>query len=386
MRHLFLNGPVQNGPFTFQSKPGKAVGIRLAAALNAIIGAPTAPHLWNTVTLAGDLRYRQLSDSTLTREASEADLITTKYPPDQPPSAGVVTDTSSEVAELAMEMIEANLRTGALTISRETVPTCRACDHMTGSGDHPCNACGSTDIQDRTGLHLVAHLAKDRPVLDRSDIHASHRQQPKHLQNTAANTPARLILSRTRDHGIELAPLGLPGLALDPRVGLHVTVLATARGLDADTAVMTITQNATNHIAAHGQHFRTYDGTQLRYALHGHLPYDHTTDLRTVYETYRASAETKRAFETWFLPLVSLKEKGATHPQQPPALFKHFMRASLARHTEPDPFMIQAVQQEIENGGTDWITSRPKLAAVLATSRALSGHTAPKSAADQRKS
>ena len=385
MRHLFLNGPVQNGPFTFQSKPGKAVGIRLAAALNAIIGAPTAPHLWNTVTLAGDLRYRQLNDTTLTREAFEADLITAKYPPDPPPAAGVVTDTSSEVAELAMEMIEANLRTGALTISRETVPTCRACGHMTGSGSRPCNACGSTDAQDRTGLYLVAHLAKDRPVLDRSDIHASHRQQPKHLQNTTANAPARLILSRPRDHGIDLSPLGLPGLVLDPRLGLHVTILATARGLDADVAVMTITQNAANHIAAHGQHFRTYDGTRLQYALHGHLPYDHTTDLRAVYETYRASAETTRAFETWFLPLFSLKEKGATHPQQLPALFKHFMRANLARPTEPDPVTIQAVQQEIENGGTDWITSRPKLATVLAAARALSGHMALKSASEQRK-
>ncbi|MBC3843723.1 hypothetical protein GXW82_36420 [Streptacidiphilus sp. 4-A2] len=111
----------------------------------------------------------------------------------------------------------------------------------------------------------------------------------------------------------------------------------------------------------------------MQYALHGHLPYDHTTDLRTVYETYRASAETTRAFETWFLPLVSLKEKGATHPQQLPALFKQFMRASLARPAEPDPAKIQAVQQEIENGGTDWITSRTKLATVIATSRAFAG-------------
>lgn len=37
MRHLFLNGPAQNGPFTFDNRPGKAVGIRLAAALNAIL-------------------------------------------------------------------------------------------------------------------------------------------------------------------------------------------------------------------------------------------------------------------------------------------------------------------------------------------------------------
>lgn len=59
MRHLFLNGPVQNGTFIFGTRPGKAVGIRLAAALNAILGSPPAPHLWNTATLAGDLRHRE---------------------------------------------------------------------------------------------------------------------------------------------------------------------------------------------------------------------------------------------------------------------------------------------------------------------------------------
>lgn len=59
MHPVFFNGPVQNGPFTFQDKPGKAVGIRIAAALNAILETPPVPHLWNTVTLAGDLRHRE---------------------------------------------------------------------------------------------------------------------------------------------------------------------------------------------------------------------------------------------------------------------------------------------------------------------------------------
>ncbi|MDY0816839.1 hypothetical protein SM793_36250, partial [Kitasatospora purpeofusca] len=85
MRHLFLNGPVQNGPFTFDTRPGKAVGIRLAAALNAILGLPPAPHLWNTVTLAGDLRHRQADGPKIPRRRFEADLIAGKYPAGQAP-------------------------------------------------------------------------------------------------------------------------------------------------------------------------------------------------------------------------------------------------------------------------------------------------------------
>ncbi|MEV0535584.1 hypothetical protein [Kitasatospora sp. NPDC050463] len=378
MRHLFLNGPVQNGPFTFETKPGKAVGIRLAAALNAIIGAPPVPHLWNTVTLAGDLRHRQ-ADGTQAREAFEADLIAAKYPPGQSPVAGTLTDADAEVASLALEMIESNLRAGALVVSRETVPTCGACGHMTGGGSHPCNACGSTETQPRTGLHLVAELAKDRPVLDRSDIHAIYRQQPKHLQNTASNVTQRLILSRTRDHGIDLSPLGLAGLVLDPRVGIHATVLAAARRHQVDTVVMTITQNAANHVAAHGQHFREHLGTRLQYALHGHLPYDHTADLRTVYEAYKASPGTKTAFETWFLPLISLKEKTATRPQQLPALFKHYMRAHMVQPAEADEAIINAIRHAVASGDAGWIMNKPELATVMATRKALGPDRTPES-------
>ncbi|MFJ4666795.1 hypothetical protein [Kitasatospora purpeofusca] len=277
-----------------------------------------------------------------------------------------MTDTDAEVAGLALEMIESNLRAGTLTISRETVPTCRACGHMTGTGGHPCNACGSTDALDRTGLYLVAEVAEDRPVLDRSDIHASHRQQPKHLQNIASNVAERLILSRTRDHGIDLSPLGLDGLVLDPRAGIHAAVLAAARRHEADTAVMTITENAANHIAAHGQHFREHNGIRLQYALHGHLPYDHTASLQPLYEAYRATQAVKDGFEAWFLPLFSLRTKAVTRPDQLPALFKHYMRAHLGKPVALDEAAFEAVQRAASAGDTEWITNKQALANVMA--------------------
>lgn len=159
VRPLFLNGPVQNGPFTFQDKPGKAVGIRLAAALNAILDTQPTPHLWNTVTLEGDSRHRAIHDGPLTRAAFETRLIATKYAPGPQPAAGTMTDADPEVAALSLEMIEDNLRAGTLVISRETVPTCRSCGHMTGRGGRACKACGSTETRDRTTRHLVAELA-----------------------------------------------------------------------------------------------------------------------------------------------------------------------------------------------------------------------------------
>lgn len=292
-----------------------------------------------------------------------------KYHPTTRASSGTMTDTDPEVAASALDMVENNLRAGTVVISRETVPTCRSCGHMAGLGSHACNACGSTDMYDRTARHLVSELAQDRPVLDRTDIHSCHRAQPRHLQNTAASTSGRLIISRTRDHGINLSPVGLPGLALDPRVGVHATVLTAALRCQAARATMTITQNAANHIAAHGQHFREHRGTRLQYALHGQLPYDRTTDLRTVYEAYRATDATQRMFETWFLPLFSLKEKSGTHPEQLPQLFKYFMRAHMSRPSTPDPDAMACVQQAIAEGRTDWITNRRLLSTVMAVPR-----------------
>ncbi|MDH6117365.1 hypothetical protein ABH930_001650 [Kitasatospora sp. GAS204A] len=370
MPHLFLNGPVQNGPFTFETNPGKAVGIRLAEALNAILGMPPVLHLWNTVALTGDLRYRQTSREGVSRQTFETDLIAGKYPLGHLPVAGIVTDTDAEVTSLALEMIENNLRASTLEISRETVPTCRACGHMVGGGTHPCNACGNTDTQDITRLHLVSCPVKDHPVLDRTDIHASHRQQPKHLRNTVGNGGQRLILSRTRDHGVDLSPVGLPGLVLDPRTGIHATVLAAARRQQADIAVMTTTQNAANHIAAHGQHFREYDGTRLQYTLHGHLPYDHTAGLRPVHDAYRATEAVRVAFEAWFLPLFALKAKTTTRSDQLPALFKHFIRAHMARPDEAHEAAIRDVRRSVEAGDPEWITDKRALANVMAASGA----------------
>ncbi len=85
---LFFNGPVQNGDFTFTSKPGKAVGIRIAEALNHLLGARPVPHLWNTVRLDGDLRYRRhaaTGPESASREGFEAALLGSVTPPNDPP-------------------------------------------------------------------------------------------------------------------------------------------------------------------------------------------------------------------------------------------------------------------------------------------------------------
>lgn len=236
---------------------------------------------------------------------------------------------------------------------------------MTGHGAGDCKACGCPRISLSTSKHLVAEHPEGQPALDRADIHASRRRQPLHLQSTSSNVPRRLILSRTRNHGIDLSPLGLAGFVLDPRVGLHMTVLAVARRSEARRAVMLTTENAANHIAAYGRLFREHDGTRLQYAIHGHAPYDElAATLRTTYEIYRASPTARTAFETWFLPLVTLKEKTGVPSVQLPALFKHFIRTYLANPASVEED-VQGLRTAIMEGDPAWVMSKNYLATAL---------------------
>ena len=161
-------------------------------------------------------------------------------------------------------------------------------------------------------------------------------------------------------------PWDLTDLVLDPRVGIHVAVLAAARRQDADTAVMTTTGNAAANVAAYGQHFTEHDGLRLLYALHGHVPYDEAARPRGGHVASGIGIETHMLFETWFLPLVALKEKNGIRADQLPALRTYFRRAAAIAITEPDQDILDVVRRSIVEGDPGWLGSRSALATAMA--------------------
>jgi hypothetical protein len=339
MRTIFFNCPVSNGPFTLRESPSKGVGIWIAAALNELMATPAVPHLWNTVTLAGDLRFRtEPGHAQLLRRDVEARLIAAKYGDREPSS--IMTDADPAVVDTALRFVENGLVSGELSIQEETVPVCSHCGHMTGHSVSECRVCGNTATQPKTGKHLVAVYAV--------------RRQPIHLQHTAGQVPARLLLSRTRDYGISLEPLGLAGFVLDPRAGLHATVMTAARIARAEQAVMPVTENARTNIAAYGQPFCQIDGIRLKYALHGRIPFP------------EIDGEPDPLAVRWFLPLVSLDFKSGITPAQLPALLLHLHRARCTAPAEPDGSALAEVRRRIAQGDMKWITNRELLSHALA--------------------
>ncbi|MFF3015521.1 hypothetical protein [Streptomyces sp. NPDC057939] len=356
MNVLYLNGPVQNGLFTFAERPGKAAGIRAAEALNALLDRGPVPHLWNTVTLAGDLRHRGAPEGgTVGRQQREERAIAAKYAPGAVPAGGILTDTAPVVAALALEMIEHLLREGVLAVAPAAVRLCARCGHMTGSVAHACRACGHQRSRPHTRRLLFWDRPPGAPVLARDDFHAHHARTPGHLLTIAHNVPERLILSRTRDHGISLAPLGLDGLVLDPRAGLHIAVLAAAAGSDAGRPVMAVTENAAANVAAYGAPFRQHNGTRLRYALHGRIPYDDSAALQQLCEVQRVSPALRNLFLAWFLPLCSLHLRAGITAAQLPGLLKFWRRAHLARPDTPEGGVLAELRRSVAAGDMRWV-------------------------------
>ncbi|MEJ8653597.1 hypothetical protein WKI65_37535 [Streptomyces sp. MS1.AVA.3] len=363
---LFLNGPVQNGPFTLADRPGKAAGIRLAEALNQLTGAPPAPHLWNTVTLDGDIRHRTAAAQALSRGQWERRQLTEKYAPGPTPAAGILTDTAPQVAALALRVCEELLANGTLALAPVQVRLCLGCDHMTGEADHACRACTTgAGTRPATRRLLVHDRPEGRPVLERADFHATRASTPAHLVNIAHNAPRRLLLSRTRTHGISLGPLGLDDMVLDPRLGLHLAVLAAAAQRGEDRLVMTITQNAAAHVAAYGAPVRRWGGMQLRYALHGRIPYG-ATALRRLYEAHRVTPQLQTLFTEWYLPLCAWRERAGITPARLPALLKFLRRVDLARPETPSEEVLAELRRTAQDGDRRWVMDARVLAHALA--------------------
>ncbi|WP_064744262.1 hypothetical protein [Actinomadura oligospora] len=364
----YFNGPVQNGDFTLADDVGKATGMRIAAAANALLDVGPVPHLWNTVTLAGDLARRGVAD----RAGAELAAVVDKYDGGLP-GAGVLTDTDPDVVRLTLELVEHGLTAGTLAIEPLAVPTCVSCGHLAGTAG-TCRACGSTTLRSCTRPLLTAR----RPgrALGRDDFHATACRPPAHLIGVAAHVPDPLILSRTRAHGVGLEDVGLPGLVLDPRAGVHVTVLAAARKIGAGTAVMTATAVPIAHVAAYGAPFRAAPGLRLRYGLHGFIPYDHHEPHRRHGEVGRGE-QLRELLWGWFLPLYSLHARSGVRGDQLPALVRFLRRALLARPDRPDAAAVERVRAALRAGDTRWLTDAALLPHVLPETVPDDGATRP---------
>lgn len=372
----YFNGPVQNGDFTFAERPGKAAGIRLAEALNGLLGVGPVPHLWNTVTLAGDVRHREAADrDAVGRQQREVHAVAAKYAPGPVPAGGLLTDTAPCVAAMVLEMTEALLADGTLAIREMPVRLCVRCGHMTGTVAADCRSCGNGVTRSVRRALLVFDRSEHGPVLEREDFHAASARTPAHLLNIADNTPRLLVLSRTRDHGVSLAPLGLEGMVLDPRAGLHVAVLAAAAEYGAVRPVMTVTENAAANVAAYGAPFRRFGAMRLRFALHGRIPY-HAAAEERLYEVHRAEA-VRELFTDWYLPLCAARERAGVSAVRLHGLLKFLRRAYLARPVTPPGEVLAELRHHVAAGDMRWVMDARALACALADRENTTGPVGP---------
>lgn len=360
MRQLFVNGPIQNGEFNFDTRPGAAAGLHIADTFNELASGETAPDLWNTVTLKGDLLFAD-AGTDQDRAAFEAGRITRKYRESSLRENAFMTDADPEVADLALELVDHGLRKNTLRISDEVVRVCRGCAHMVG-GAAACKACGGEDIATETQRHLVFDRDTSVPVLTPDGTYA--RVNMRSLATEGGHVPETLILSKTRSYGIELGAIGLNGLVLDPRAGLHVTALAAGRRYNAETTSMVITPKAASGLLAYGMPFRSTDTQNLTYALHGYVPYGTIDEIAKTAPPEQADAV--RLFADTYMPVNAMASPREIAGEQAMALYKFF--GKVLRLELPDDAraeLREQVRDQINGGNLRWITDKRMLAAAL---------------------
>ncbi|MFB7327828.1 hypothetical protein [Streptomyces sp. NPDC056190] len=105
----------------------------------------------------------------------------------------------------------------------------------------------------------------------------------------------------------------------------------------------------------HGPLFHRHNGTRLRYALHGRIPYDDTAMLQRLCEVHRVSPALREQFLAWFLPLCSLHLRSGITPAQLPALLKFWRRAHLARPDTLGSGVPAELPRRIGAGDMRWV-------------------------------
>jgi hypothetical protein len=360
MNQLFVNGPIQNGNFSFAEMPGRAVSLRVCEAFNDLASGCQAPDLWNTVTLKSDVQYADTGNGE-DRGDYERRRIKEKYAGTDMAGRPTMTDADPEVTQLGLTLVERGLSEGTLQLSDEIVNVCRSCAHMVG-GAAACKACGSDDIQSSLQKHLVYDRDTSEPVLTPDNIY-SHGNA-RDLATIAGHVPERLIMSRTRAYGIDLGAIGLQGLVLDPRAGLHVTCLAAGERLGAQTTSMVVSQKAAGGLLAYGLPFRRTDSQALTYALHGYVPSDAIQAIEA--RMPADQAEQHRLFANWFMSVNAMASRNDIPSEQVPALYKFFGKVFRAQQdTEQRAQLREQVRDQINLGKLRWITDKVLLSAAM---------------------
>ena len=354
---LFLNGPVQNGPFTLAERPGKAAGIRLAEALNQLTGAParTAPVEHRHARRRPPPPHRRQHPGRRPRGQWERRELAAKYAPGPTPAAGILTDTAPQVAALALRVCQELLATGTLALAPVQVRLCLGCDHMTGEADHACRACATgAGTRPATRRLLVHDRPEGRPVLERADFHAypvQHTGTPgEHRAQRPA--PAAAVTHPHPRHQPRPARAGRHGAR--PAAGAAPGRAGRRRAARRGPARHDHHPERRRNVAAYGALLRRWSGMQLRYALHGRIPYDEPASAAAVRGAPRHSAATEAVHRV--VPAAVLTARARRHhpgPAPGPAEILPPRRPGPARDTRDD--VLAELRRSAAAGDLRWV-------------------------------
>ncbi len=244
MSKIIVNAPIQNREFSPDTMVGKVIPIFVADWIRSHdteYDSSVCHDLWNNV----------ISDepSQGSYDVKMSERLQSKY------GSAVMQARTMQPTEILIDsdqegfgvwvggVIERSLELGDTTIEIQAVNVCEGCDSIRNLASdactYACTACGSNDS-----------IVIDRSVLtseiDQASLSLSAQATGSRLDERIPSS--KTLLSKRRMGGISLAPLGINGLQLDPKVGIvllahYAACLANADSVDIVASRATASHN-----------------------------------------------------------------------------------------------------------------------------------------------
>lgn len=234
---LFINAAIQNREFSLDDKPHKAMGIVAARVLSHFVGSEDIIHCWNNVGL-----FRDTTTSTKDR----LDLkYTSKFMQRHIDRWGdhervhIYGDDDEQFKNWGQVIINDALRRGDIYQDIDAFAVCTHCGLTIGvvSGGNTIMQCSNCQTSEAVKTKSKLGLFVDIPSDLATNLKSNHLYISNNIRqevNSFSQLPPRLLLSRDRDDGIPLDSIDMPGMRIDPRLGIGLlsVYLATQRSYE----------------------------------------------------------------------------------------------------------------------------------------------------------
>ena len=265
--------------------------------------------LWNCIGMRMDKAFQNQREHSSRMDFSSA-LLKDKYAMLEElgvPREGrdVIRDDDDSTKTWLKHRIKQLVSSGTVYVEPTMVNICDDCGYLQsvqGSPTSSCTLCEGKDFHHEKKEVLMIDIPENRNSLTKGRI--IHPRNSKHIQSFFEQMPPKMMISKVREYGLPLDPIGLPEYVLDPKIGVALMPeLVTERN---GLSEVTLVQGAAVAINALPYTSIMTSGFQHTYVLLPKIPPTTLEDARNI----------GLSFMGRHLPFILMEHNGDLTPAQ----------------------------------------------------------------------